>query len=601
MYKTVKEMAELWKISERTVRNYCANNKIPTAIHKGKAWLIPEETLPPQAIATKLLPAIGIGYQNFAILIEKGLFYIDKTEIIKEWWESGPQVTAIMRPRRFGKTLTLSMLENFFSNQYAQSRLFRSFKIWSYPEYRQLQGKFPVIQLSFAGQKAQTLEKAQQSLRMLFSELYRQHQYLLESSALTKVQKQYFKAILEGDSSSLLEQSVHELSSMLKSHFGVKPLIFLDEYDTPMQEAYLGGYWEELAGFMRDFFNASFKTNPYFEKALMTGITRISKESIFSDLNNIELVTTSSDAYATAFGFTEQEVFAAMDLYGYDNKSEVKSWYDGFTFGKYKEIYNPWSITNFLHTGKLQAYWVNSSSNSLINQLIYEGSNSIKQSVEKLITGGTIETFIDEQVYFGQLPANERAIWSLLLATGYLKIIKADYELLRYTLALTNKEVQLMLERMISGWFANGYHGCNGFVRALLENNLGDMQDYLEVTMLDTVSYFDAAKNPEAFYHGLVLGMILELKGKYLIRSNRESGFGRYDIVLEPVHRGQAAYILEFKVCREENKLQDTATSALEQIRKQRYAQELIAQGQAESNIYCYGLAFYGKRVHISR
>lgn len=388
---------------------------------------------------------------------------------------------------------------------------------------------------------------------------------------------------------------------MLYSHFDKKPLILLDEYDTPMQEAYLCGYWDKLAGFMRDFFNASFKTNRNFEKALMTGITRISKESIFSDLNNIELVTTSSDAYATAFGFTEPEVFTAMDLYGYSNKAEIKAWYDGFTFGKYKEIYNPWSITNFLHTGKVQSYWVNSSSNSLVNQLIYQGSTSIKQKVEKLMTGETIDTFVDEQVYFGQLPTNERAVWSLFLATGYLKIIKADYELLYYTLALTNKEVQLMLERMVNSWFANGYHGCNGFVRSLLANNLEDMTDYLEATMLDTISYFDAAQNPEAFYHGLVLGMILELKGKYLIHSNKESGFGRYDIMLEPLNNGQTAYVLEFKVCRQQDKLQATAQSALEQIKNKKYTEALIARGYLESNIYCYGLAFYGKQVHIAK
>lgn len=601
MYKTVKEMAILWQVSERTVRHYCATQQIPNAIHQGKSWLIPADTPKPQKNNTKQLPAIGIGYQDFAALIEKGLFYIDKTEIIKEWWESGPQVTAIMRPRRFGKTLTVSMLEHFFSNKHHHSTLFKAYKIWKYPEYRKLQGTFPVIFLSFAGQKAQTMEKALQSLRYLMSELYRQHDYLLKSDQLTVAQKQYFKTVLAGSSDVMLELAVHELSAMLNSHFNQKPLILLDEYDTPMQEAFLWGYWEEFASFMRDFFNNSFKTNPYFEKALMTGITRISKESIFSDLNNIELVTTSSDAYATALGFTEQEVFAAMDLYGYTNKEEIKSWYDGFTFGKYKEIYNPWSITNFLHTGKIQTYWVNSSSNELVNKLIYQGNINIKQNVERLLKGGTIDAFVDEQVYYGQLPANERAVWSLLLATGYLKIIKADYQLLYYTLALTNKEVQLMLERMISSWFSNGYHGCNGFVRSLLENNLEDMQDYLQATMLDTVSYFDASKNPEAFYHGLVLGMILELKGKYLIHSNRESGFGRYDIMLEPLTKNQPAYVLEFKVCHEQNKLQAVAASALEQINRKQYAKELIAKGCHADQIYCYGFAFYGKQVHICR
>lgn len=601
MYKTVSEMAVQWQVSERTVRNYCATGKIPDALHKGKSWEIPEDTRKPGRDGAVEPPRIGLGYQDFAELMERNLFYIDKTAMIKEWWESGPKVTAVMRPRRFGKTLMLSTLEHFFSNKDAHSSLFKKFKIWEYPEYRELQGTFPVIFVTFAGQKSTTLAGAMESMKMLFSELYHQHYYLLQSTKLTEKQKKLFQAISDGGTEEQLIYAIHNLAWMLTSHFGKEPLILLDEYDTPLQEAYFYGYWDKYMGVMRKLFNATFKTNPFYTKAFLTGITRVSKESLFSDLNNIEIVTTSSDPYATAFGFTEQEVFAAMNMYGYTNKAQIKEWYDGFTFGKYKEIYNPWSISYFLHTGKVQTYWVNTSSNALVNELLCKGTVQLKEKIKWMMSGGTISTFVDEQVCFGDLFNDERAVWSLLLGTGYLKIVDADYELCYYTLALTNKEVLLMLQRMVINWFDRGYHGCNGFLRALLNDDLEDMTDYLQAALLDTVSFFDGVNNPESFYHGFVLGMMVELRGKYLVHSNRESGFGRYDIMLEPVDKTEAGYVLEFKVCRDANKLVETAASALEQIKKKKYSEELLAQGVDAKKIYCYGLVFSGKNVYIAK
>jgi hypothetical protein len=413
---------------------------------------------------------------------------------------------------------------------------------------------------------------------------------------------------------SIATSALKQLSDFLFRYYGKKVIILLDEYDTPMQEAYVCGFWEELTGFIRSLFNSTFKTNPYLERAIMTGITRVSKESIFSDLNNLEVITTTSVQYATAFGFTEEEVFQALEEMGMaDKKAETKQWYDGFTFGERTDIYNPWSVINLLKKKQFATYWANTSSNGLVGKLIREGSSDIKQTFENLLQGGTLQSVIDEQIVYNQLDGSEEAIWSLLLASGYLKVVRAgtivedgeDCYQTRYELTLTNLEVKLMFQTMIKGWFNGKNSFYSEFERALLLGDLDAMNDYMNEMTLSIFSSFDSGNAPsktapERFFHGLVLGLLVNLRKDYILTSNRESGFGRYDIMLEAKNK-QDGIIIEFKVFnpRRDKELEDTLQAALEQIEEKKYEQTLIDRGIVPEKIRKYGFAFQGKEVLI--
>ena len=559
---------------------------------------------------------ISIGNQGFDNIREKKYFYIDKTAFIKEWWDSGDNVTLITRPRRFGKTLNMSMLNCFFSNRYAgRSDLFEGLSVWEDEKYRQLQGTYPVIFLSFADVKQNDLQGALWKIKKIIFNIYQQYAWLGSWEGLMAVEREQFVGITPDMEDTAAQSAIQDLCSYLSRYYKKKVIVILDEYDTPMQEAYIHGYWDKFTAFMRSLFNATFKTNPYLERAVMTGITRVSKESIFSDLNNLAVVTTTSDRYSTAFGFTQEEVFKSLDDMGLgERRDDVKRWYDGFVFGEHRDIYNPWSITNFLKEKKLRPYWASTSSNGLVSRLIQTAPPDIKQMMEDLISGREIVVNFDEQIVFSQLGKNKNAIWSLLMASGYLKPDKVEYkgELLEpwYHLSITNLETVSMFSNMFKGWFDSDSSNYGEFVQALLKGRLREMNIYMNDVALSTFSYFDVGTQPsertqpERFFHGFVLGLLVELRDIYEIKSNRESGYGRYDVMLVPKSddRKYNAIILEFKVfdSYDESTLEDTAQSALRQIEEKNYDAELIARGIEKERIRHYGFAFEGKRVLIA-
>ena len=533
---------------------------------------------------------ISIGKQNFVSLRENDCFYIDKTDLICKWWESKDEITLITRPRRFGKTLNMSMLNCFFSNQFTgREDLFKGLAVWKKEKYRKMQGTYPVIFLSFAAIKGSNYEDARDGIIMAINEAYSEHRYLLESNELTDGERKCFEEL---------------------DYYEKKVIILLDEFDTPMQEAYLYGYWKEFTAFIRSLFNATFKTNPYLERAMMTGITRVSKESVFSDLNNLNVVTTTSTEYETCFGFSEEEVFQALEERGMNNQKKlVKSWYDGFIFGNTHDIYNPWSITNFLDKKQVRPYWADTSSNSMIDELIRKASTDIKEKMEELLQGKEIVVNFDEQIVFEQLDQDENAIWSLMLVSGYLKAEQIEYRgvLLEpwYHLRITNLETTAMFTTMFKGWFAKNQSNYNQFMKALLSDDIDAMNYYMNQIIMTTFSYFDVGQNePERFYHGFVLGLIADQTDIYEIRSNRESGFGRYDVMMIPKIKETKKYpaiIMEFKVrnIKREESLEDTVQTALTQIKEKCYDAELYDRGLKKEEIHHYGFAFEGKKVLI--
>ena len=457
-------------------------------------------------------------------------------------------MTLITRPRRFGKTLNMDMVRCFFSNEYeGRADLFEGLSIWEDEKYHMLQGNYPVLFLSFAEAKGDSCERIMEGINGIITDLFTSHRHILEGKMFVEADKSMFESINDGMSPSLAARSIHRMCGWLYKYYGKNPIVLIDEYDTPMQEAWLCGCWDEISSFFRTFFNSTLKTNPHLERALLTGITRVVKESIFSDLNNLNVVSVTSDKYATSFGFTEYEVFAVMDSQGIDpsEKELVKRWYEGYVIGGKSDIYNPWSVTCYLQKRKIGAHWGETSSNALVGKLLREGDRRIKEEFELLLSGESIEVPMDEYVVFPRLGSNREGIYSLLLATGYLKAEKVQIftdgrRKPLYTLSITNLEVSYMFFNLISDWFLDSDVPFGEFVSSMIIGDVQGMNVYMNKVALETFSSFDAAKvpseekNPERFYHGFVLGLLVDKAEDYTVKSNRESGYGRYDVVMEP-------------------------------------------------------------------
>ncbi|MBP1591767.1 MAG: AAA family ATPase, partial [Oscillospiraceae bacterium] len=497
---------------------------------------------------------IGTGVQSFSKLIEENCFFVDKTKFIKDWWTAKDEVTLITRPRRFGKTLNMSMLECFFSPEYSgRADLFEGLNVWNYSEMRELQGSQPVIFITMAKIKGTTYEDFLRQMNTTMMSVYSQYEgFVSKSEKISADKKEIFRLMYmemvetmlkkseKKVNTDLLIQSIAFLSELISIHYGKNVIILLDEYDTPMVESYVNKYWDETAAFMRTFFNTTFKSNPHMYRSVLTGITRVSKESLFSDFNNLKICSLSSKKYQEYFGFTEEEVFDALDEYGYTDKEQVKYWYDGFTIGTQKDIYNPWSIINFLDEGIYFPYWANTSSNELVSDLLREGDAEMKSDFEYLLTGGKVTKQINEELVYSQLDKTRDSVWSLLAMSGYLKINSINGK--KYELELVNHETLEMFEGMISNWFAKGDR-YGDFIKALLQNDLDYMNKFMNDLTVSMFSSFDTGKKPseeaepERFYHCFVLGLLVDLRDRYAVTSNRESGFGRYDVLLEPLDK----------------------------------------------------------------
>ena len=561
----------------------------------------------------------GIGWQSFGDMIDNQMLYVDKTGFIKEWWESSPQVSLITRPRRFGKTLLMSTVQHFFDPRYkGYEKRFEQLSIWKEDKYRRLYATIPTIMISFASVKSRTFDGAMKAIKEEIRLAYDNYALLENSEILDENIKELFairrkKLYMEGE--NVDENSIRFLLECLYKHYKVKPIILLDEYDTPIIEAYTSGYYEEMMEFYRRFFNITFKNNEFMFRAIITGVNKISKNSLYSDMNNVYVYSMLSEGYGESFGFTEEEVRDILKCQDIDLMQNVKENYDGFIIGNIKDIYNPWSICNFVYTGKFDSYWVNTSSNKLIGELIKNYPNRNKQDIEALICGEEIEKAVDEDLSIEYVVGDEATFWSLMVAVGYVKAIRIEDEnsnltaVKKYRLSATNLETLRMLEKEASYIFENDPDYNVEFAEALVNDEIEKVNDIIEEILLYSTSFFDTAntgggkKIAENFYHGLVLGLICVLKDRYHITSNRESGRGRYDICMVPFSKDEKAIIIEFKVrdSDKENSLEDTVKSAFEQIEKRGYDAEILSRGFNKKQIEKIAFAFDGKESLVKK
>ncbi|KDE68048.1 9-O-acetyl-N-acetylneuraminate esterase [Fusobacterium necrophorum DAB] len=546
---------------------------------------------------TKGLPN---GISNFKVLREKNYYYVDKTAFIEELQQEIGKTILFTRPRRFGKTLNMSMLQYFWDIQNTEEnrKLFRDLEIENSP-YMAEQGKYPVIYLSFKDLKSKSWEDCLEDIKLFIQSLFYQYRHILPK--LDSFAEARFSKCIHGDSNlAELKFSLKFLTELLSSHYQIKVVLLIDEYDTPIISAYENGYYEEAISFFRTFYSAALKDNEYLQIGIMTGILRVAKEGIFSGLNNLTVYSILDEKYSSYFGLTEEEVEQALKYYHMEyNTQEVKEWYNGYQFGN-TEIYNPWSIINYISNQKLDAYWINTSSNGMINQILEmagRAGSSVFQKLEILFQQKTITQRINKGSDFHDL-VNMDEVWQLFLHSGYLTVDDKEQENM-YELRIPNKEVHSFFQESFIQKFLGNYTTFHSLIRSLENGKVEELEQALGEILLSSVSHFDLSKESEKFYHVFIIGLVAILQERYYIKSNRESGEGRYDLSLEPRDRRKAGLLLEFKVANSEGELDKKAKEALEQIESKKYATEMKERDIL--NILGLGIAFYGKKVKIAR
>ncbi len=549
---------------------------------------------------------IGIGESDFKSLRLKNYYYIDKTMYIKDIIDNSSKVVLVTRPRRFGKTLNMSMLKYYFDCRQKDNReLFNGLKILEQEEkYTSKLGAYPVIYMTLKDVTETTYEKMLLDMKTAVLGVYRECRYLLKSDKIYDDEKQLIEDILwcREDEVSL-KNAIKELTRMLYEHYEKPVILLLDEYDVPLQNAYVEGFYDEAVKFFKTFYGVTFKDNPYLEKTVITGVSRVAKESIFSGANNFDVYTVLDNEFADDFGITEEEMEKVIeDFEVQDDKEEIKRWYDGYKIGNVEGIYNPWSIINYLNKKELMPYWVNTSSNDLI-KLILKNSETVKEKIERLLKGEAIEVKIDLETVIVGIENNEDNIWGLMLGTGYLKVEETvDVSEGIYKVKLPNYEIKLLFSQIIDDWFRNKVIGndLKSILKDLVTLNLSEYEKKFRILVKEMFSYMDVGENTaENFYHAFVLGMLVGLKDSYYVNSNRESGIGRYDIMLEPKDKNGNSFIMEFKVMEdmEEKTIDETIENAKKQIEEKGYEQNLRERGF--TNITKMVYAFKGKEVKM--
>ena len=549
---------------------------------------------------------IGIGQSDFKILRIKKNYYIDKTKYIKDIIDNESSVVLITRPRRFGKTLNMSMLRYYFDCTKKDSReLFEGLEIMKQDEkYTSKLGYYPCIYLTLKDAGLQSYELMIMQLRTLLMDIYYENRYLLEEAEMAPGERNIFNKILLAEANETeIINGIKMLSKIMSNYHNKPVMLFLDEYDVPLQNAYVEGYYEECIKFFKTFYGITFKDNPYLEKTILTGVSRVAKESIFSGANNFHVYTVLDNEFSDDFGITEKEMDKIIDDFEIqDQKEEIKKWYDGYTIGNTEGIYNPWSILNYLTDKKLIPYWVNTSSNDLI-KLILKNSATVKEKIEQLLRDEEIEVPINLETVIVGIEKNEENIWGLLLGTGYLKVTEVvDLAHGIYKVKIPNYEIKFLFQNIIREWFNDKVIGnnLNTILKDLVTLNLKEFEKKFQVLVRQMFSFMDVGENTaENFYHAFVLGMLVGLKDSYYVKSNRESGFGRYDIMLEPKDKNGNSFVMEFKVLEdeEEKTIEDTIENAKKQIEERKYAEDLEERGY--TNITKMVLAFKGKEVKM--
>lgn len=619
-YIDVKAASKRWELSERRITALCRNGRIEGARKNGGLWHIPENAEKPedgrrnksaQAVKTAASLPLPIGVSNFKELVTN-YYYVDKTLMLKEFIDSKPKVSLFTRPRRFGKTLAMDMLKTFFEiSDTDTSKYFKGRHIWNCGrEYHLEQGRYPVIFVSFKDIKFPSWEQTYTAIREIIANEYMRHDVLLTSERCNEFEKDYFRKVIDGSVSEVsMSRAFLELSRMLNKHYGQPAVIIIDEYDTPVQQGYTSGYYEEIVGFMRNLLSGAFKDNSSLSYGFLTGILRVAKESIFSGLNNLAVHSIMDKKYSEYFGFTADEVLKMAEYYDVTGKfDDICEWYDGYRFGD-KDIFNPWSVINYFYNScSAKAYWQSTGDNSIIRQIVSEADDETADNLRILMQGQTISSYVDTSVIYPEIRNDPATIYSFLLAAGYLKIVQSD-ELhdgnAVCSIAIPNKEIFCVYEREILSALSGLISQSSAIAirQAIIQQDVSGLQENLQKLLLNSISAFDYAH--ENFYHGLVLGICAIMNNLYHVDSNRESGYGRYDIQLRPFDRKLPGIIIELKVLREgisddnaEIELEKSAGEALDQIEKKQYITAMKQDGI--TRFFRIGASFYKKQVRLA-